>query len=75
MIAKVGTVPDVPANPTHPAVRDSRPAYRRRNRVERLWGRSKEWQAVATRYKKTGESYFGALYVAPALGVIRRSPT
>ncbi len=28
--------------------------------IERLWGRPKEWRAVATRYKKTACSFMGA---------------
>ena len=75
MIAEAGAEPVVPANPTHPPVAYSRRAYRRRNRVERLWGRLKEWRAVATRYEKTAESYLGALHVAASLDWIRQSLT
>ena len=35
-----------------------------RERVERLWGRLKEWRAVATRYEKTAGSYLGVLNLA-----------
>jgi transposase len=34
--------------------------YNNRNRVERLWGRLKEWRAVATRYEKTASSFLAA---------------
>lgn len=37
-----------------------------RNQVERLWGRLKEWRAVATRYEKTATSFMGVLYLAAA---------
>jgi len=53
----------------------SRPAYRRRNRVERLWGRLREWRAAATRYEETAESYLCALHVAASLDWIRQSLT
>ena len=35
-----------------------------RNQVERLWGRLKEWRAVATRYEKTARSCMGVLHLA-----------
>ena len=67
----VGAEPVVPANRTHPAVEYDRAAYRERHRVEQLWGRLKEWRAVATRYEKTAESYLGALHVAAAMDWIK----
>ena len=74
-IRLVGAEPVVPANRTHPAVAYDRAAYRRRSRVEQLWGRLKEWRAVATRYEKTAASYLGALYVAASLDWIRSGLT
>ena len=41
--------------------------YTNRNRVERLWGRLKEWRAVATRYEKTARSFMGVLCLAATL--------
>ena len=38
--------------------------YANRERVERLWGRLKEWRAVATRYEKTARSFMGVLCIA-----------
>ena len=38
--------------------------YANRNRVERLWGRLKEWRGVATRYDKTARSFMGVLSLA-----------
>jgi hypothetical protein len=32
--------------------------------IERLWGRLKDWRAVATRYEKTAASYLGVLCLA-----------
>ena len=45
--------------------------YTNRNRVERLWGRLKEWRAVATRYEKTATSFMGVLCLAATLDWIR----
>ena len=70
-IRLVGAEPVVPANRKHPPVAYDRAAYRERHRVEQLWGRLKEWRAVATRYEKTAESYLGALHAAAALDWIK----
>lgn len=48
-----------------------RAAYRRRGRIERLWGRLKEWRAVATRYEKTASAFLGVLHVAAAMDWIK----
>jgi transposase len=47
-------------------------AYNNRNLVERLWGRLKEWRAVATRYEKTAASFMGVLCFAATLDWIKR---
>jgi transposase len=42
-----------------------------RSRVERLWGRLKEWRAVATRYDKAASAFVGVLHLAaPSTGLI-----
>jgi transposase len=66
------------ARPTIPPKRNEAPVacpdwiYNNRNRVERLWGRLKEWRAVATRYEKTAASYLGVLHLAATLDWLRR---
>lgn len=71
-IRLVGAEPVVPSHPRHPEVGYDRAAYARRYRVEQLWGRLKEWRAVATRYEKTAVSYLGVLYQAAALDWIKQ---
>ena len=66
------------ARPAIPARRNEAPvacpdwAYNNRNRVERLWGRLKEWRAVATRYEKTAASFMGVLCLAASMDWLRR---
>ena len=66
------------ARPAIPAKRNEAPVacpdwvYANRNRVERLWGRLKEWRAVATRYEKTACSFMGVLCLAATTDRIRR---
>jgi hypothetical protein len=40
--------------------------------IERLWGRLKEWRAVATRYEKTACSFMGVLCLAASMDWLRR---
>ena len=66
------------ARPAVPPTRNEAPvacpdwAYNTRNRVERLWGRLKEWRAVATRYEKTAASFMGVLCLAASLDWLKR---
>jgi transposase len=47
----------------------NRKAYRNRNKVERLFGKLKEFRRVATRYDKLKQTYLGMIHLA--LGFIR----
>ena len=38
-----------------------RHAYRRRNQIERLFGRLKNWRRIATRYDRLARNYLAAL--------------
>ena len=67
-----GARPAVPPKRNEAAVACPDRAYDNRNRVERLWGRLKEWRAVATRYEKTATSFMGVLCLAATLDWIRR---
>jgi transposase len=44
-------------------------AYRQRNRIERLFGKLKEFRRVATRYEKLKATFLGMIHLA--LGFIR----
>lgn len=71
---------NIGARPAIPPRRNEAPVacrdwiYNNRNLVERLWGRLKEWRAVATRYEKTAVSFLGVLHLAAALDWLRSSP-
>ena len=62
----MGARPAIPAKRNEAPVRCPDFIYVHRNRVERLWGRLKEWRAVATRYEKTARSFMGVLCLAAA---------
>jgi transposase len=40
-----------------------RAAYRRRNLIERLFGRLKNWRRIATRYDRLARNYIAALAI------------
>lgn len=66
-VRQLGAKPTIPPRRTDPPVRCDDYIYRNRNVVERLWGRLKEWRAVATRYEKTAASFLGVLSLAATL--------
>lgn len=63
-----GTIPVIPNNPTrkriHPFDRD---AYRRRNLVERMFCRLKDWRRLATRYDKLARNFLAAVTLAATI--------
>jgi len=65
-----GAVPVIPyrSNSRSPG-RLNKKAYRERNRIERLFGKLKEFRRVATRYEKLKQTFVGMIHVA--LGFIR----
>lgn len=66
-----GARPAIPTKRNEAPVRCSDFIYRHRNEVERLWGRLKEWRAVATRYEKLAQSFLGVLCLAAAMDWIK----
>jgi transposase len=65
-----GAKPVIPfkANRTRPG-RLNQKAYRQRNKIERLFGKLKEFRRVATRYEKLKQTFLGIIHLA--LGFIR----
>ena len=59
-----GARPAIPTRSNEAAVACPDFIYHNRNLLERLWGRLKEWRAVATRYEKTAASFLGVLCLA-----------
>ena len=66
-----GTVPVIPNNPTrkrhHPF---DGAAYRRRNLIERMFCRLKDWRRIATRYDKLAAN-FAAAFILAAITIWR----
>jgi transposase len=67
LIRQIGSQPAIPAKRNETGVDCPPWIYIHRNRVERLWGRLKEWRAVATRYEKTAHSFMGVLCLAATM--------
>lgn len=60
----MGARPAIPTKSNEAPVRCPDFIYVHRNQIERLWGRLKEWRAVATRYEKLARSFMGVLCLA-----------
>lgn len=59
-------------NPTRNVPPDyDRQRYRRRNVIERFFGRIKSFRRVATRYEKKAENYLGFVWLAAVLTTLR----
>ena len=71
-IRDLGARPAIPPKANEAPVACPPWIYTNRERVERLWGRLKEWRAVATRYEKTARSFLGVLCLAATLDWLRR---
>jgi transposase len=46
------------------AIRYDKRRYKRRNRIEIMFGRLKDWRRVATRYDRCPETFFSAIMLA-----------
>lgn len=65
-----GAKPVIPFKANRTTVgRLNKKAYRERNRIERLFGKLKEFRRVATRYEKLKQTFLGIIHLA--LGFIR----
>lgn len=63
-----GTVPVIPNNPTRKRFHTfDRCAYRRRNMVERMFCRLKDWRRIATRYDKLARNFLSAVALAATI--------
>ena len=64
-LIKRGTQPVIPNNPTRKNTHPFDPqAYKRRNIIERTFGRLKDWRRVATRYDKLRVNFAATCYIA-----------
>jgi transposase len=68
----VPTIPNRADQPENPDF--DRAAYRRRNAVENLFGRVKDWTRIVLRKDKTSRSYAGFVSLAFALINIQLCP-
>jgi len=67
----MGARPAILAKSNEASVRCPDFIYKHRNEIERLWGRLKEWRAVATRYEKLARSFMAVLCLAASMDWIK----
>lgn len=61
--AEIEAVIPAKRNRKHPVPHDAK-KYKRRNLIERMFSKLKNWRRVATRYDKSKESYLGFVAIA-----------
>jgi transposase len=63
-----GTRPCIPGRKSRKkTVRYHKRRYRRRNRIERMFGRLKDWRRVATRYDRCPKVFLSAIALAATI--------
>lgn len=63
-----GTKPVIPGRGSRNVVYPlNRRIYRRRNVIERMFGRLKNWRRIATRYDRLAETYLAAIALVAAV--------
>ena len=64
-LAERGIEPCIPgrANRRKPVAYDAE-LYKRRNLIERMFGRPEDWRRVATRYDRCAHTFFSAICIA-----------
>ncbi len=64
-LVNLGIRPCIPGRSgrKRPVVHDAR-LYRRRNLIERMFGRIKDWRRVATRYDRCAHTFMSAICIA-----------
>ena len=67
-LVKRGIEPCIPgrANRKEPIVYNSE-LYKRRNLIERFFGRLKDWRRIATRYDRCAHTFYSAICIATAV--------
>lgn len=67
-LAERGTMPVIPDNPTrkHPSPFDPR-LYKRRDIIERMFRRLKDWRRIANRYDKRANNFTSAVPLAAVI--------
>ena len=64
-LADRGTRPCIPGRKSrNKVVRYDKRRYRRRNRIERMFGRLKDWRRVSTRYDRCPKVFLSAIALA-----------
>ena len=67
-LRRPGTKPVIPRRSSRAVVYPlNRRAYRRRNVIERMFGRLKNWRRIATRYDKLARNYASAVALAATI--------
>jgi transposase len=67
-LASLGIEPCIPGRSgRNEPVKYDEQAYKRRNRIERMFGRLKDWRRIATRYDRCAHAFMSAIAIAATI--------
>jgi transposase len=64
LVEEDGVMPNIPPRPIVNGRTASRPSYRKRNAIERMFCRLKDFRRVATRYDRNAANFLAAVCIA-----------
>jgi transposase len=68
LLRERGSTPVIPNNPTRKRIHPfDAQAYRRRNLIERMFSRLKDWRRIATRYDKLAQNFRSTIALAATI--------
>lgn len=64
-LSELGIVPCIPGRANRKApIQCDADLYKQRNRIERMFGRLKDWRRIATRYDRCAHTFMSAICIA-----------
>ena len=67
-LTQKGIAPCIPSSKSRKiAIPHDKTLYRKRHKIENMFGRLKDWRRIATRYDRCAQAFFAAICIAAAV--------
>jgi transposase len=67
-LTQKGIAPCIPSSKSRKiAILHDKSLYRKRHKIENMFGRLKDWRRIATRYDRCAQAFFSAICIAAAV--------
>jgi len=67
-LTQKGIAPCIPSSKSRKiAIPHDKTLYRKRHKIENMFGRLKDWRRIATRYDRCAQAFFSAICIAAAV--------